>query len=99
MIRSLYYSHSGRYTTDLPQTHWRVALRDAEGLLWIDFGEEPSEVVEPLLRDIFKFHPLAIDDALREAHVPKIDNWGEYVYIVQHIVLFDPQTIELTTRE
>jgi magnesium transporter len=76
-----------------------VALRDAKGLLWIDFGEEPSETVEPLLRDFFSFHPLAIDDALREAHVPKIDNWGEYVYIVQHIVVFDPQAIELTTRE
>lgn len=99
MIRSLYYSHNGRYTTDLPQTHWRVALRDAKGLLWLDFGEEPGETVEPLLRDFFGFHPLAIDDALREAHVPKIDNWGEYVYIVQHIVVFDPQAIELTTRE
>jgi magnesium transporter len=99
MIRSLYYSSKGSFTIDVPQTHWRVALRDTRGLLWVDFGEEPSETVEPPLRDIFSFHPLAIDDALREAHVPKIDNWGDYVYIVQHIVVFDPQTIELTTRE
>lgn len=99
MIRTLYYSSKGSFTTDVPQNHWRVALRDTGGLLWVDFGEEPGETVEPPLRDIFGFHPLAIDDALREAHVPKIDNWGDYVYIVQHIVVFDTQTIELTTRE
>jgi magnesium transporter len=30
----------------------------------------------------FGFHPLAIDDALQETHVPKLDDWGDYLYIV-----------------
>jgi len=30
----------------------------------------------------FGFHPLAIDDALQETHVPRLDDWGEYLYIV-----------------
>jgi magnesium transporter len=99
MIRTLYRSGKGGFTIDIPTTHWRVALRDEGGLLWVDFSEEPAEKVEPPLRDIFNFHPLAIDDALREAHVPKIDNWGEYVYAVAHGIVFDAQALSLTTRE
>lgn len=99
MIRTLYRSSKGGFTTDVPATHWRVALRDEAGLLWVDFSEEPTEKVEPALRDTFNFHPLAIDDALREAHVPKIDNWGEYVYAVAHGVVFDTTTLALSTRE
>jgi Mg2+ and Co2+ transporter CorA len=41
---------------------------------------------ESILRKTFGFHPLAIDDALREAHIPKLDDWGQY--LVLHSVLF-----------
>ena len=99
MIRTLYRSGKGGYTTDVPPTHWRVALRDAEGLLWVDFCDEKPEKLEPLLRDIFKFHSLAIEDALRDAHVPRIDNWGDYLYGVVHGVVFNRETIELESRE
>ncbi len=99
MIRTLYRSSKGGYTTDVPVTHWRVALRDETGLLWVDFAGEAVEVVEPQLRDLFQFHPLAIDDALRETHVPKIDNWGGAVYLCAHSARFDPDKLELTTRE
>lgn len=99
MIRTLYYSSKGSFTIDLPITHWRVALRDDRGLLWVDFGSEPAEAVEPHLRDIFEFHPLAIDDALRETHVPKIDNWRNAVFVGVHDVEFNPAGLDLVTRE
>jgi magnesium transporter len=49
--------------------------------LWVDFVGEPPETCLPILQD-FKFHPLAIDDALQETHSPKLDDWGDYLYIV-----------------
>src|SRR3989337_2501273 len=61
--------------------------------------EVPPEAVEPMLRQAFDFHPLAIDDPLRERHVPKIDNWGEYAYAVVHEVRFDHDSLELQTHE
>ncbi len=99
MIRTLYRSSKGGYTTDVPPTHWRVALRDEGGLLWVDFCDEKPEKLEPLLRDVFKFHALAIEDALRDAHVPRIDNWGDYLYGVVHGVDFNREKIELESRE
>lgn len=99
MIRSLYRTSKGSFASDIPSSHWRAALRDEGGLLWVDLSQEPPEAIEPLLRDIFKFHPLAIDDALRETHVPKIDNWGSAVYVCAHDVEFDPVELDLVTRE
>jgi magnesium transporter len=59
-----------------------AALADRRGVLWMDFQGEPPEVCEPILRQTFGFHPLAVDDALRESHVPKVDDWGQYLYLV-----------------
>ncbi len=36
----------------------------------------------------FEFHPLAIDDALHETHVPKVDDWEHYLYIAMHAISF-----------
>jgi len=89
MIRSLYFPADGNIRTDLDTPELRIALLDSSGLLWIDFQGNPPEEDEPILREVFGFHPLAIDDALQESHVPKIDDWGEYLYIVLHSVAYD----------
>ena len=41
------------------------------------------------MTDTFGFHPLAVEDALVETHLPKIDDWDEYVYLVLYAVDFD----------
>ena len=81
MIRSLFYHPDHPLRTDLTTDEYQSVLRIAGGLLWVDFSEEAPEVCEPILRS-FNFHPLAIDDALQERHVPKLDDWGNYLYIV-----------------
>ena len=44
-----------------------------------------------LLRDVFRFHPLAVEDALQETHVPKVDDWGDYLYLVFHVARLRPR--------
>jgi magnesium transporter len=85
---------------DLAREDIVAALKNPEGCLWVDFENTPPESDEPFLREVFCFHPLAIDDALIESHVPKVDDWGEYLYIVLHSVEFNPQDGgELNTLE
>ena len=91
MIRTLYCGRDSRFRTDLKPEEYTAALQDKDGLLWLDFSGEPPEACEPILRQTFGFHPLAVDDALEEAHVPKIDDWEQYVYIVLHAVVFKPE--------
>jgi len=83
MIRSLLYTPGKPLQTDLPPEALTRALRSRRSLLWLDFTGEPPQVCEPILRR-FGFHPLAIDDALQELHSPKVDDWGDYLYIVMN---------------
>ncbi len=63
-----------------------AALAEPDGLLWLDLDGEPPEASEPILRDTFGFHPLAVEDALAQSHVPKLDDWDTYLYVVLHSV-------------
>lgn len=89
MIRSLYYQDDQEIHTQLAIEDFKPALENAKGLLWVDFEATDPQDDEPIMRDIFGFHPLAIDDALQESHVPKLDDWGDYVYVVLHAVVFN----------
>ena len=81
MIRSLYYLPGQPIQKDLPPEKFPELIQNEQAVLWVDFISEPPEISLPILQD-FKFHPLAIDDALQETHVPRLDDWGDYLYIV-----------------
>lgn len=81
MIRSLYYVPGSSIRKDISPQEFSSLLKNRRGLLWVDFVSEPPETCLPILQS-FGFHPLAIDDALQETHVPRLDDWGDYLYIV-----------------
>lgn len=100
MIRSLLRHPDGRVETGLAAKDFGAALTDPSGLLWVDFEGEAPDVCEPILRESFGFHPLAIDDALQETHIPKVDDWGPYLYLALHAVhMGNTVDGELGTRE
>jgi len=81
MIRSLYYVLGESIQKDLPPEKFSELIQNKQGLLWVDFVNESPETCLPILQG-FGFHPLAIDDALQETRSPKLDDWGDYLYIV-----------------
>lgn len=81
MIRSLYFVPGKSIRKDIPAQEFPELTRNPQGLLWVDFVSELPEICLPILQS-FGFHSLAIDDALQETHVPKLDDWGDYLYIV-----------------
>jgi len=89
MIRSLYWSRQGELRENLGPTAFQAALSDPNALLWVDLSQEPTQVSQRILRDQFEFHPLAVEDALEERHVPRVDDWGAHLYVVLHDVRFD----------
>ncbi len=100
MIRVLYLSPDGHMRFDLEPEEFATALKDGESQLWVDFSNETAEVCAPIMRDTFGFHPLAVEDALEESHVPKVDDWEQYVYVVLHAVQFDQKSEDhLSTLE
>jgi magnesium transporter len=89
MIRSLYYVPGSPIQKDLPPERFPELIQNQQAILWVDFISEPPETSQPIL-DKFGFHPLAIDDALQETHVPRLDDWGEYLYIVLNYMNMEP---------
>lgn len=81
MIRLLYKPESGPVRS-LQTSEIQPILEQAQGVLWLDFTKDMLAVGEPILQDLFKFHRLAIDDALNENHLPRVDDWGDYIYLV-----------------
>ncbi|MEJ6763357.1 MAG: hypothetical protein QNK94_08070, partial [Comamonadaceae bacterium] len=49
----------------------------ADGLLWVDIFEADNPELRALLGQTLGFHPLAISDALREKHPPKIEHFAD----------------------
>ena len=89
MIRSIYYLPGQPIQKDLPPERFPELIQNQQGILWVDFLSEPPEICLPILED-FGFHPLAIDDALQETHVPRLDDWGDYLYIVLNYLNMEP---------
>ncbi len=100
-IRIIHRSASGEMDLNWPVDRIAEALADSGGTLWVDIERPDLDLaaIEALFRDVFGFHQLAIDDALSESHVPKIDDWCGYLYLVFHGLDFDPETEHLILNE
>jgi magnesium transporter len=58
-------------------------LARPEGLVWLDVPSW-SEGAELLLRDVFKFHPMAIGECAQRNQVPKVYVYPDHVFLVLH---------------
>ena len=95
-------SGAGEIHLDFPLERIPEALDDAAGSLWLDIldpGGQHIASIETLFRDVFQFHPLAIEDALQQSNQPKLDDWDRYLYTVFHAIDFDPESDEVCLRE
>lgn len=61
---------------DLP-----LLLAREDVVVWVDLLGEDAEN-EQLLTDVFKFHPLVIEDAFQDAPHPKIEEFDTYLYLI-----------------
>jgi magnesium transporter len=95
MIRIMHRNADGTLDASLDEGSLPEALADPTALTWVDFLDEPPEACTRVLAGIFHFHPLAIDDALHQSHVPKVDDWGSYLYLVLHAIHFDVKAAQM----
>ena len=101
-IRVIYRDGDGQIHFDWPVDRIPLALDDEKGTLWVEIEDQhrnSDRRVEELLDGVFHFHPLAIEDAVKDTHVAKVDDWGNYLYIVFHTIDFDPDTDSVRLHE
>jgi Mg2+ and Co2+ transporter CorA len=58
-------------------------LKGGSGLVWVDMPRIDPEAVE-VLTEVFRFHPLAIQDCENRNHVPKVHVYPDHVFLALH---------------
>jgi len=71
---------------------------DSNGLRWVNI-EWPGSLERSWLEEHFEFHALDLEDVLSRNQRPKIDVYDDYLFIVLHLPVFDPQVGRLGTGE
>lgn len=66
------------------------ALLSGDRTFWLDL-QEPSPAELELLRDAFHFHPLALEDVAHARQRPKLDEYGEYVFLTADEVTWNAE--------
>jgi magnesium transporter len=67
-------------------------------LVWVVM-DNPTDDEARILSDVFHIHELAIEDALAEIHHPKIESYGDYLYLVLHGIDFQARHHVFKTKD
>ena len=72
------------------ETHLNMEKVTWNDLTWINI-EPPTEHEKEYLAQNYPFHPLDLDDCLSRIQRPKIDEYQDYLFLVLHFPVFNPE--------
>lgn len=78
--------------------HLSELLKDESILVWVDM-QTPTLDDDQILLDIFRFHPLTVEDCRANRHHPKVDEFPDYLYFIFHGVHTDITVERFNTVE
>ncbi len=108
MIRSLAFTTQGRlHSRDIETFLMPTLLADTQLFLWVDLEKPTREETKWILEDVFRFHPLSIEDCVTVSPAPKVeeylpreeDKFAPYLFMVIHAVDYSRQDGVFATRE
>lgn len=74
-------------------------LKPGSGVwVWVDLDSATRDEAR-ILADVFHFHELAIEDAISETHHPKVESYGEYLYLILHGIDFAAAEHQFKTKD
>jgi magnesium transporter len=72
---------------DLSREEIERTLASGEGTLWVDIDTRDTQKVA-MLKDVFHFHPLAIEEAVNPQSRVKLEEFDQYVLLIVRTVAF-----------
>ena len=73
-------------------------LKETTSVVWVDI-EEPTEADDRILLDVFRFHPLTVEDCRETRNYPKVEEFPGYLYFIVHGVKADTSPDHFNTIE
>jgi magnesium transporter len=92
------FKHEGGSTELVDRVDPAWTRPDSGVLVWVDL-DRPTPEDSRILSDVFHFHELAIEDALNEIHHPKIESYGDYLYLILHGIDFHARQHRFRTQD
>jgi magnesium transporter len=92
------YVSNGRETrlADAVEPEWLIP--GSGYFVWVDL-QSPTEDEARILEEPFGFHELAIEDALKEIQTPKVESYGDHLYLILHGIDFEAAQHTFATHE
>src|SRR5919198_2673947 len=75
-----------------------AAERDDSDFVWLDLADPSDEELEHL-SERFGLHELAVEDAMHAHQRPKVEQYGDSLFIVVRTAIYDRKTNELDLGE
>ena len=72
-----------------------AALREPDQVVWVDIAGVHAEA-EVLMREVFNFHPLAIEDTRNQRQRPKVEEYVGYLFTILNSVALEGEDVEFT---
>ncbi|MBU1690558.1 MAG: magnesium/cobalt transporter CorA [Gammaproteobacteria bacterium] len=82
MIRTMLYQPATRAITTGNEDLLSSWQQQPDAIVWADFSDNAPEIEQHVLVETFGLHPLAIQDAQRSRHQPKIEVFPDNVFIL-----------------
>ena len=108
MVRSFAFTTKGRlHSKDIELFLMPTLLADTKLFLWVDLENPTPQETEFLLKNVFHFHPLSIEDSVAESPSPKVeeylpkdnDAFAPYLFMVIHAVDYSRKDGVFATSE
>ena len=108
MVRSFAFTTKGAlHSKDIELFLMPTLLSDTKLFLWVDLEDPTPQESDFLLKNIFHFHPLSIEDSVTESPSPKVeeylpkekDAFSPYLFMVIHAVDYSRKDGVFATSE
>ena len=108
MVRSFAFTTEGRlHSKDIELFLMPTLLADTKLFLWVDLEDPTPQETDFLLKNVFHFHPLSIEDSVTESPSPKVeeylpkekDKFSPYLFMVIHAVDYSRKDGVFATSE
>ncbi len=92
------FVHRDGQTTEVASVDPTWLESDSGAVVWADLSS-PAPEETAILANVFGFHELSIEDAVSESHHPKIESYGDYLYLILHGIDFSLADHEFATHD
>jgi magnesium transporter len=100
MIRSVCYIKNRTPIRNASAEEIAGCLKDKEALVWVSLEHANDQEISSVLKDLFQFHPLAIEDVMSSGYqTAKVDDFVSYIFIIAHAIHPDISLVNLETME